>query len=196
MPLLLRYVLRRARSRDDIVPVCMELRESRQAERFRKFVNEFSLRYVQADHAKMQREIGDYAKAISKAVGASERPEAAFAILETAADIASAATGPNIAHILKAGMSSERLLEKMVERWRARRFALITTPMRLHSSLADVRQDLQRLFGSHLTDDELFLVAKGRRLHLAPQSGCRPVASPGFSRESAAERCAWMRKCS
>ena len=162
MPLLLSYVLKKARTRDEIISVCMEIRESAAARRFREFTTEIASLLAKTDYSSAHRELNEYAAAISRMLGAPDRPDALYAILDTASDAAKVVASPSIDGILKSAASSGRLLDQITERRRARRFALITAPLKIHMSLADLQKDLQRLFGRQLSQDELALVAKTR----------------------------------
>jgi len=163
LPLLLKVVLRRAGDVDAVMAEAWALRESKAAERFREASSELTTASEEHDWRTLSRSIDEYSRALGRAVSGSAVADGVFAVVGAAAGVSGAAAKPGLHSSLAAGQASQGLVRRAHEAWRARRFAVITVPIRQVGGAAELQADLTRLFGGALDAKELDLLARARR---------------------------------
>ncbi|HYR09080.1 MAG TPA: hypothetical protein VEQ60_14960 [Longimicrobium sp.] len=160
LPLFLRTVLRLSSAPADVLRTALEIRYSKEAERFRDFCQRMREAVAAEELQKSLRGLSDYSSALKKVFGDSGTPGAMWTLVEGGTALTTAAIGGTPAAFLALAPKAKGPLSELSGWWRRRRFALITRALKTAKQADAFRSEVKRVFGRVLPDSELRMLTR------------------------------------
>jgi hypothetical protein len=158
MPLLLRSVLRDARSPDDVMKIAAQIRATSAAERFRTACKTLSSHVTNGEIESAVQDMLSAAHALGRETGTASR-EVLYALVSV----------PEVGFdgMPKVTLSGEALAKigtEVFDWWKSRRFAFVSKVIGQARQAKHLDQEIRRIFGTALSEHELRLLDRLERI--------------------------------
>jgi hypothetical protein len=156
LPLFVARVLNDSRSRSDIIPRTLEIRNSAEAQRFREHISTLYHAEDAGNFDAVLKEITRYSGLLRRRFG--DRSASGDVIWSFAATAGKAAVQPTPAAAIDLGASGVAAAGALRQWWYGRKMALIAKTLKEARKARALQPELQRLFGANLHEDDLLFL--------------------------------------